>query len=447
MIGFVFSALLIVAQSSESISLAASNDFDWAPPPLEIDDLIGVPIDVHNLEASMTFDFESREIQVEALMTFMVDVDGGFPVFDLRQEIDFAELNGEVIDAALMGSRKISKQTGSVRILERGLAAGVAHKLRLKYEVDKPNAPGARGAALRKTGLFWDIGLSDLNPGRYLEQWFPANLIYDRHPFALELQMHHAEAEHILVSNAVVTNLAHHHWRLQFPAHMTALSPMVVLTPEADVTRLTDELDLGKHGVIQIELVKHNPVKLSLKAAMKNAKDSLKRFSKSMGPWPHGDRCTIYMRNGGSSMEYDGATTSSAGALNHELFHSWYGRGVKPASQNDGWFDEAWDVYYADLNAKSKKVYSKKDKPVTLCFADPWNRMTSRLSYSRGSKLFASIAKKAGNEKLEKAMASFFLKWRLRLASTADLERHLIEALGNESVAPLFRKFVYGIED
>ena len=445
--GLFITALLLLAQSGGSGQLASPSDFDLAPPPIAVDDLIGVPIDIQNLEASMVFDFETREIQVDALMTFMVGSEGGFPVFDLRQTIDFAELDGAPIDPAMMQSHLISKQTGSLRILERDLTSGVAHTLRLKYEIDKPNAPSARGAVLRKSGLFWDIGLSDLNPGRYLEQWFPANLIYDQHPFTLELKMHGADAEHILVSNAAVTELAHHQWRLQFPAHMTALSPMIVLTPLADVTQIVDELDLGKNGIIQIKIVKHKPVTQSLKAAMKSAKDSLKRFSSTMGPWPHGDRCIIYMRNSGSSMEYDGATTSSSGALNHELFHSWFGRGVKPASQNDGWFDEAWDVYFADLKAKSNKVYSKKDKPVTLCSSAPWNRMTSRLSYSRGSKLFASIAKKVGNKKLEKAMAAFFIANNMRPTSTATLEQHLIEALGEKAVAPLFRMFVYGIAD
>jgi hypothetical protein len=40
-------------------------------------------------------------------------------------------------------------------------------------------------------------------------------------------------------------------------------------------------------------------------------------------------------------MEYDGGTTTASGNLKHETYHTWWGRGLKPASQNDAWWDEA----------------------------------------------------------------------------------------------------------
>ena len=46
------------------------------------------------------------------------------------------------------------------------------------------------------------------------------------------------------------------------------------------------------------------------------------------------DRFVAFIIQGG--MEYDGGCTSSLGALRHEAYHSWWGRGVKPASQADG---------------------------------------------------------------------------------------------------------------
>ena len=35
-------------------------------------------------------------------------------------------------------------------------------------------------------------------------------------------------------------------------------------------------------------------------------------------------------------MEYDGATTAAVGAVEHEVLHSWFGRGIKPARASDG---------------------------------------------------------------------------------------------------------------
>src|SRR5262245_2831864 len=71
-----------------------------------------------------------------------------------------------------------------------------------------------------------------------------------------------------------------------------------------------------------------------------------------IGPYSHGNRFTAYIwENQERSMEYDGAVTSNVAALEHEVFHSWYARGIKPASQNDGWIDEAWDNYNTTADA------------------------------------------------------------------------------------------------
>ena len=54
----------------------------------------------------------------------------------------------------------------------------------------------------------------------------------------------------------------------------------------------------------------------------------------------------------------DGGCTSPPGSLHHETFHSWWGRGIKPASQADGWWDEAWNVYHDGQKKKKKGVMS-----------------------------------------------------------------------------------------
>ena len=48
---------------------------------------------------------------------------------------------------------------------------------------------------------------------------------------------------------------------------------------------------------------------------------------------------------------------------------------------------------------------------------------------------------------LVKHMASFFDKYQLQVASTADLENHLTEESGSEEVHRLFHRYVYGSED
>jgi len=54
-------------------------------------------------------------------------------------------------------------------------------------------------------------------------------------------------------------------------------------------------------------------------------------------------------------MEYDGGTTTGQAALQHETYHSWWGRGLKPASQPDAWIDEGWTFYYTLVLVRMKK--------------------------------------------------------------------------------------------
>ena len=83
-------------------------------------------------------------------------------------------------------------------------------------------------------------------------------------------------------------------------------------------------------------------------------------------------------------MEYDGATTASVAALEHEVFHSWFGRGVKPARAADGWIDEAWTTWATASQRSEQPRFSAielplDDPPVVLYPPQhPWARHTPR---------------------------------------------------------------------
>jgi aminopeptidase N len=132
------------------------------------------------------------------------------------------------------------------------------------------------------------------------------------------------------------------------------------------------------------------------------------------------------------------------GALGHELFHSWYGRGVKPRSQNDGWFDEAWTTFASDGFRGGEKKLSEEGKKYRLCTDNPWHRTTSGNSYRPGAAAFHRIALAIGEEKLIGLMAEFFEKYQLKTASTQEMEAYLFEATQNEAVKQIFHRYIYG---
>ncbi len=417
-----------------------------APPPLQVDGLTGVPIDVVDLQASLLLDAAAKTASATATLSF-ITLGEGFPLFDLRQrEVLKAWLDGKPLDPRQLAPHAVSAQCGSMRILEVSLPAGSRHDLKLEYAVGTPDAPQAQGLLWREGGVLWDTFFSDLNQGRYLESWFPANLIYDQHPLTLTLDLAGAGQPHRLLTNAAVEARGEHAWTLRFPPTFAAFSHLIVLVPaaEVDVAEATVKLKAGRAVRVEVLARKEAAVDAAQVAAQTGA--IIQKYDEAAGKWAHTSYCPVYIWTGGRSMEYDGGTTTALGALEHEMFHSWYGRGVKPASQNDGWWDEAWNMYVTS-GFRRKPDLAQEGPPVTLCSADPYNRITPGESYGPGAIFFARVAQEIGDDTLRKRMAEFFAAHAPNPATTAELEALLAgkDAHAKE-VRRLFHRYVYGLE-
>lgn len=105
---------------------------------------------------------------------------------------------------------------------------------------------------------------------------------------------------------------------------------------------------------------------------------------RTIGRYIHGNKFTAFIWTGtGRGMEYDGGITAEARFIEHEIFHSWFGRGIKPASQNDGWIDKGWNEYIT--NGISWKPFTVADPQTTLSFSNQFNRITPDNSYTDGA--------------------------------------------------------------
>jgi len=442
-------AILCAAALTVTSGLSAQlpgNDKDKAPPPLEIDGLVGMPIDIQSVSSRIVFDLDKQEARTVSTMVFEMTADG-MPLFDLRQDIDKATFNGEAVDVAKLAQHTPGKTSGPIRILEVEAAAGITHTLELEYLLKTPQSPQAVDVGWGEGTLDWDFFFSDLNNGRYLEMWFPANLLYDRHATDVEFSIEGADVEHSIITNGTTEVLGEHHWKIQFPSHFTAFSAMLVVIPSERIERRESTFKLPNGDKVTMDIVVRDDAEVTLKQVAKQTASDIQEFHKSMGPWPHGDRVTVFVWSGGRSMEYDGATTTAMAALRHELHHSWFGRGVKPQNQNAGWWDEAWTVYHSDGGWESHERAAKKEgRPVHLVHSSIWNRTTPGSSYGQGSILFARIAKLIGHKDLVKHMASFYTAKALQVATTEDLVEHLVKESGEEEIRQLFHRYCYGHE-
>ncbi len=417
-------------------------------PPLTIDGVEGRAIDVESLNAEVVFDPAAQKASVVANLSFQANVKGGPPIFDLRQTISTLYLDGEQIDLERVKTDHVGGTTGELRLLDADLEACSRHVLKFEYELSARDSLGAQTPTYADDqNVAWDFALSDTEVGRFLELWFPANLCHDEFSFTLDLTVK-SDAEHTVITNGQQTLDASNEWSLTFPDDSVSHTPMLVLLPTQDVVSQSSQVDLPLSGTVELDLYTLRSSNIDLDLVEAQWKADMARFEASTGAYLY-DRFTAYLHTERGGMEYDGGTVSSVSAMSHETHHSWYARGVRPLTQNDGWIDEAWTTYVVDEDHDGRepdRLGELLEWPRPLFSGDPWSRITVFESYFVGSYVFRWIALAIGHEALVSAMAEFYQQNAPGPITSAGLERHLHCTTKTSAVREVFHGLVWGRE-
>jgi hypothetical protein len=429
-----------------------AESFQLAPPAHTVDGLLAVPVDIETIEASFVFDATTQTASADATLTYTVGPSGGHPIFDLRQTITQAWLDGAPFPVARLAHHTFGQGSFTdLRVIEAEQSAGSRHTLRVQYVLGVPDAQLGAGYL---PALAWDpgprlrlvFGLSALNRGRYVEGWLPANLLFDQFGIRLELRILGAGLEHTALSNGAVTVLGENHWSIEFPSHFTALSPMLEVRASDTLEGSAADITLpvsGQH--VRIEAWKPVASSVDLGSELGRIQGLLAANEHSFGPYQHGGRFLACFDESGG-MAYEGGTTTSSAALPHEAFHSWFARGIKPASHADGWWGEAFTAFRAD--AESQAIpFDFSDPPVVLCSRDPWQRHTPAHAGTDGASFWKGMAALLGSACLDQLMAELYAAHRGHPVSTQMIEELLLAKSGNPSVVDAFHRFVYGLAD
>jgi hypothetical protein len=425
---------------------------DHAPPPVRLGERTAVPIDIEAVNAQVAFDPANRRASAIANVIFTVGAHAGCPVLDLRQPVGGVALDGSSVPSEAFAHRDLGGGVGAeMRVLDRSLAAGSRHSLELRYRLATPVATDAQpvGWDDERAAVRFDFWMSDLHPGRYLEMWLPANLCHDRFALTVEVTAE-TDVPHSVVTNGEVEDLSTGRWRISYPDHFTSLSPMLVVTPAADLMIRSRPVRLaGRTEPVELVTAAPTETETDLAACEADIRSWLAGNAERYGSWAHGDRFTAFVWTARRGMEYDGATTASVGSLEHEVFHSWFGRGVKPARASDGWIDEAWTSWATSSRRAEEGRFAEielglDEPPVLLYPPNPWSRYTPTESYRQGARLFAGLAHLLGGaHRLREAMATWYRANVGDLITTDGLERHLSQWSGVE-VGPWFERYVHG---
>jgi hypothetical protein len=426
----------------------SKTNFNLAPSTKTVDGLLAIPMDIQTITASLIFDGASHSAVGDATIEFVTGPQNGNPIFDLRQTITAAWLDGTSIAVNKVRAHDFGGGSqAEMRILESVLTAGTTHTLRLTYSVGIPQSSmaGSYLPAINWSSgprLAFNFGFTDLGPGRYLEAWVPANLIFDQFELHLEIQLTNTSIAHSIITNGHVTSLGTNHWRLDFDDTITAFSTLVEVRASDAVASSSGSVHLPVSGkTIAIEAWKPASSMTSLATQVNAIKTYLTDDENLAGSYLHDDRFVAWINTGG--MEYDGGTSAGTGALQHEAFHSWWGRGLKPASQPDAWFDEAWTTY-VDNGANQTQAFNFSDPPITLCPRNPWVRYTASNAYTDGFRFWKGVAALLGVSTLKNILRDFFAAYHIHPVTTMMMEEYLLARTGNVTLVDAFHSYVYG---
>ncbi|MEO6548968.1 MAG: hypothetical protein ABIN94_13255 [Ferruginibacter sp.] len=431
-----------------------STNFHLAPPAKMVDGLTAVPADIQTIDAILIFDAATSTASADATIHFITGPQNGKPIFDLRQTITAAWLNGVSIPVSQIAHHDFGGGADAeLRIIDAMLPANTAHSLRVTYIMGIPNASTAGSYQPHFSWsagprLVFNFGFTDLGAGRYLEAWIPANLIFDQFTLNLEIQLINTTVQHSLITNGSVTNIANNHWSITYPTRFTALSFLLELRATDTLAAQIGTVTLPVSGnTVTIEAYKLSSDAANLTTQINNIKTFLTENENNYGAYIHGNRFVVFLLGGG--MEYEGGITGGAGAVRHETFHSWFARGLKPASQPDSWWDEAFTTYH-DAGASSSMPFDFTSSPKVLCTQNAWSRITPSTTpnaYIDGERFWKGVSAAIGNSNLRALMKSFYNDKFASLIRTTDIEEYLVAKSGNALLVDGFHRFVYGFND
>lgn len=338
--------------------------------------------DFQSAQYRIELDRSDRVARVETSIEFEQSDIGG-TVFDLVAEPD------EVfIDDLRVRQRSVTSPDGKAqfRIIDEDIAPG-KHRLTIRNSIPE----GVRFPFLGGVNTFFSI--RDLADRMFLEQYIPTTLEYDQYKATMNVNIGVRNPNrHVILANGKVTTAVSKSGKgqyiIEYPEYFTASSFFFHVFPKRTYAMKKFVYKTGSGREIPITLYGSKwRLMFQAKKFKKTTLDVLAELERDYGEFPH-PQIFIYAKGSSGGMEHSGATETSLPALDHELFHSYYAKGVMPANGSAGFLDEAmasWRDY----------GYFKADR-VSFDLSNvgnhgPYTRKTDRRAYSLGRKFFAYI--------------------------------------------------------
>lgn len=338
--------------------------------------------DFKTVNYRIELDRKERVARVETEIQYDQSDTGG-TVFDLVAAPDEIYLDG------VKTTQRLLKTPGGetkIRIVDENVAPG-PHTLIIRNRIRE----SLRFPILGGVNLFFRI--RDLADRRFLEQYIPSTLEYDQYKATIDLDLKVAlPKHHVILANGTVTTLStqsgHGLYRIEYPSYFTSSSMFFHVFPRRTYRLKVFSYMTGSGRKIPITLY-GSKIRMLYQGRKfeKTIQEVLAELEKDYGEFAH-PQIFIYAKSKSGGMEHSGGAETSLVSLDHELFHSYYAKGVMPANGSSGFLDEAMASWRDYGYFKSKSVGFELSN---VGNHGPYTRKTDSRSYKLGRKFFSYV--------------------------------------------------------
>jgi aminopeptidase N len=296
-------------------------------------------VDIETIEAVFdVFPAESR-VQAQAAAVFHMRAGQSRPILHFAPAQTAADvalsLDGQAL--AVDGGRDVHfltfERSGQTSLeLQRDLAAGTSHRLEVSWSF-----------ALTDAGRRFFTNVNDIE-GRGNEIFFPTlNTPHELARHVLVFRVHGA-APYLAVGSGLVTSRSApdaQEWVLDTEREVASYTVMFHVAPAASHV-------LSERRVQGVDVRVLAPSGgVTAEQAFSTLDPWLPELDRALGPFPMPRGLSVVLTQSGGGMEYFGGTTTSLSALQHEVFHMYFGCSTVARTYRDSWWDEAIDMWYA----------------------------------------------------------------------------------------------------
>jgi hypothetical protein len=341
-----------------------------APPDFDTNKGRAIFVDFKTADYQISYDLKSRTTTVVSKIRFEAH-SSGTPLFDLVPMPSKVVLDGNEVE-----QRSIALPGGvsTVRQLTTSVGPG-EHTLEIVNTFKKNTlyVPVLRYVK----SAFW---IRDLKDRMFLEQYLPSNFEFDQYKMTMEIHFKGNRHEQEIFTNGTVTKLSNDDFKIDFPEYFTSSALYFHTAPKGWMIRRDFTYRSVSGRDIPITVYSH--YKSRTRKLASYSKKIMAELEADYGPWAHPSFVAYGTFPGTGGMEHSGATATSLAALDHEMLHSYFAKGVMPANGNSGWIDEA-------IAAWRDNGYPRSATPgfegSNIGAHSPYQRQTDSRSYRLGA--------------------------------------------------------------